>query len=137
MKDMCIELKTNFLANFIKLTLALMIILLAAKAYHHIDFYGLNEIWFIPLMLLIGWMYRITFFEKIRDGADEIDIRVSKNIFGFFYITLVDSNSQVIFFDRVNKVKFSCKLSNRKLKLDFELAPRFKPLCKITSIDEP
>lgn len=135
MKDMSIELKTNFLVNFIKLNLALIIILLAAKAYHHFDFYGLNEIWFIPLMLLIGWIYRINFFEKIHFDVDEIDIRVSKNIFGFSYIKLVDSNSQVIFFDRVNKANFSCKLSDRNLKLDFELAPRFKPLCKITNID--
>lgn len=135
MSEEYVELKTNFLVNLVKLTLALVIIFLAAKAYHHYDFYGLNEIWFIPFMLLIGWMYRINFFEKIRDGDDEVDVIVSKNIFGFSYVKLFDSNSNIIFFERVHKANLCCELSGKKLKLYFELAPRFKPLCKVLKID--
>jgi len=50
MKNISIELKTNSLANSIKLAVTLLIILAAAKTYYHYDFYGVNEVWFIPLM---------------------------------------------------------------------------------------
>jgi len=135
MKDISIELKTNSLANSIKLAVTLLIILAAAKIYYHYDFYGVNEVWFIPLMLFIGWIYRINFSEKVQFNGSELNLTISKNIFGFSYIKLFDSNSNLILSKKTNKPIYNHTSTNNNLIFNFELSPRFKPICKITKID--
>jgi len=47
-------------------------------------------------MLFIGWIYRINFSEKVHFNGSDFNLTISKNIFGFSYIKLFDSNSNLI-----------------------------------------
>jgi len=129
-------LETNYLMNAIKLILALIFILFSAKAYHDIDFYGLNDVCFIALMLFIGWIYRINFKGIFDHKNEKIKILISKNLYGFSFIKLIRNETDTFKESRIHSKDFVYIDEVSMMKVELKLAVSFKPLCKITNTQE-
>jgi len=129
-------LETNYLMNSIKLVVALLFILLSAKAYHDIDFYGLNDVCFILFMLIIGWAYRINFKRTFNYQNEKVKILISKNLYGFSFVKLIRNETDILIKSRVHSKDFVYIDEVTMMKIELELAVSFKPLCKITNIQK-
>lgn len=132
--DDYVFMKTNKIVNGVKVVAFLLIIFCAAKVYHDVSFYGLNDLVFISFVLLAGWSYNIKFYETFELAGREIQIIVKGNIFGFSKVFIIDTKLGLLLTAQTRQKYFEFTDDNSSLCISIKLTGNGCPQCKVEKL---
>ncbi|WDE00760.1 hypothetical protein [Thalassomonas actiniarum] len=84
------NLETNKRVNWLRFFMMVVVIVAVVKLEYHIEYYGIDGFLLILLMVIICWQYKIEYSKKFHFGKRHILVSVKRNMFGFYFISIMD-----------------------------------------------